>query len=148
MPPLNTSEDIKFNGNTATGKSTDWIGQVSSAESPKLTHTEQQKLWQYELQQNDEDTHTKNRPLCDKSHRASTRHLPSVPQTIKLTLTQPFRIANNTILQTQLRLHRRHPYGSTILRVGQNICIEIALEHTWTNQGSWLPSTQLFANES
>ena len=31
-----------------------------------------------------------------------------VPQTTKLTLTQHFRTANNTIHQTQMRLRRRH----------------------------------------
>ena len=41
--------------------------------------------------------------------------LPSVPQTTKYTLTQPFRIAN-TIQQTQVRLRQRRPHGGTILQ--------------------------------
>ena len=40
----------------------------------------------------------------------------SVPQTTKLTLPQAINTANNTIQQTQIRLHRRHPHGGTILQ--------------------------------
>ena len=56
-------------------------------------------------------------------------NLSSLPQTTKLALTQPFRTANNTAKQTQMRLRRRHRHGDTILEAGQNICIETALEH-------------------
>ena len=58
--------------------------------------------------------------------------LPSVPQTTKFTLTQPLRTANNPIQQTQMRLRGRHLHGGTILHIGQKLCIEAALEHTWT----------------
>ena len=59
-------------------------------------------------------------------------NLPSVPQTKKLTFTKPFRTANNAIQQVQMRLRRRHPHRGTIFQAGQSICIETALEHTWT----------------
>ena len=58
----------------------------------------------------------------------------SVSQATNLTLTQPFRTANNTIRQTQMRLSRQHSYGGTILQARQNICTETALEHTWTTK--------------
>ena len=56
-----------------------------------------------------------------------------VPQTAKLTLTQPFRTANNTFQQTQVYSEDDiHTWG-TILQAEQNTCIETALEHTWTS---------------
>ena len=36
----------------------------------------------------------------------------SVPQTTKLSLTQPFRTVNNTIKQTEMRLRRQYPHGA------------------------------------
>ena len=59
-------------------------------------------------------------------------NLPSEPQTTNLSLTLSFRTANNTIQQAQMRLSRRHPHRGTILQAGQNVCIETALERTWT----------------
>ena len=80
------------------------------------------------------DPHLYDGPLCDKNLIEQTQgtDLPSVPQIIKFSLTQPFRIANNTIQETQMRLSKRHPHGGTILQAGQNLCIETSLEHTRT----------------
>ena len=64
--------------------------------------------------------------------------LPSVPQTTKFTLTQPFRTANNTIQQTQMRLRRRHQHGNIPLKVGQNICIEQLL--STREQSNYFPA--------
>ena len=76
--------------------------------------------------------------------------LSSVSHTTKFTLTQPFRAANNTIQQTQMRLRQRYPHGGTMLEAKQIICIETPLEYTWTTfllharpTDSWLPLTQL-----
>ena len=52
-----------------------------------------------------------------------------MPQTTKLTLTQPFGTTNNAIQQTQMRLRRRRPFEDTILQAGQNIGIKAALAH-------------------
>ena len=58
-----------------------------------------------------------------------------------------------------MRLRRRHPQtGQKILQIGQNLSLETALAHTWAikltflhgaqHADSWLPSTQIHANES
>ena len=59
-----------------------------------LTYPGQLKLLNYELQQNDADTHSEG----DRQTRGTVLH--SMPQTTKFTLTQPYCTTNNTIQQT------------------------------------------------
>ena len=65
--------------------------------------------------------------------QTQSTNLPSVLQTTKITIPQPFRTTNNSIQPTQVRLRRRHPHLGTILHAGQNLSIETDLNHMWTN---------------
>ena len=66
------------------------------------------------------------------TEQAQPTDLLSLLQATKFILAQPFRPANSTIQQSQMRLRTRHPYGRTILQIGQSTFIETALEHTRT----------------
>ena len=97
-------------------ETTDWIDQFCSAGSPKPLRTAAALALRAENKIIQILIHRVIHSVIHFIEQTQGTNLSSVPQTTKLTLTQSFYIANNTIHQTLMRPRRWHPHEGTILQ--------------------------------